>query len=397
MLKKHFPIFTHHPELVYLDSAATAQKPQSVITAEKTFYEQHYATVHRGIYRLSQESTSLYESIREKTRAFINAKSAHEIIFTKGTTESINLLAHSFGTTLQPSDEIIITIAEHHANIIPWQEVCKKTGAKLMAIPLLENGRFDFDAYQKVLNAKTKLVAVAHISNVLGTIYPVEKIIAAAHSNNTLVLLDGAQAVPHLPVDMQALDCDFYAFSAHKCYGPTGVGVLYGKEKYLEKLPPYQTGGQMIQQVTIEKTEFAALPAKFEAGTPNIAGIVGWGASIDFIQHTGFDTIAAHEEKLMRDLMPKLRAFPGIKIYGDVDPKIGVISFTLDCAHPHDIATILDQSNIAVRAGHHCAMPLMQFLKVPALTRVSLGIYNTEKDHEALIAGLLTVRKLFAQ
>lgn len=400
MLKINFPIFKHHPELIYLDSAATTQKPQSVIDAEMQFYEKDYATVHRGIYRLSENATTMYENTRETIRHFIHAAHAHEIIFTKGTTESINLVAYSFGLcNMQENDEIILSAAEHHANIIPWQQVCEKTGAKLIIIPLLEKGELDFDAYLSALNEKTKLVAITHVSNVLGIINPVKKIITAAHANNTPVLLDGAQAIAHVSVNVQDLDCDFYVFSAHKLYGPTGVGVLYGKEKYLEKMPPYQTGGNMIRSVTFEKTEFNVLPYKFEPGTPNIAGVIGLGAAIHYIRAQDkpyfFDDISLHEKKLLNYAIDKLFEINGLKIVGAAQNKIGVISFSLADIHPHDVATILDQFNIAVRAGHHCAMPLMHYLNVPALTRVSFGMYNELADIDAFIIALNKVRSLF--
>ncbi|MCX7125663.1 MAG: cysteine desulfurase [Gammaproteobacteria bacterium] len=417
MIKHDFPIFKNNPELIYLDSASTSQKPQSVIDAEIQFYEKNYANVHRGIYRLSENATSSYENIREKTRQFINAKHAHEIIFTKGTTESINLVAHSFGLeNLKPTDEIIISAMEHHSNIVPWQQVCEKTGAILKIIPLNSLGEIDFPAYEQLLNSKTKLVALIHVSNVLGTINPVKKMIALAHEKNIPVLLDGAQAIGHMPIDMQDLDCDFYAFSSHKMYGPTGVGILYGKEKYLEKMSPYQTGGNMIRQVTFEKTEFNELPYKLEPGTPNIAGVIGFGAALDYILSVGsangsasandretrvhnrlysFENIQSHENKLLQYATQELQKIDGLTIYGTSKHKSGVISFTLDCAHPHDVATILDQFNVAVRAGHHCAMPLMNYLKVPALTRVSFGIYNELSDIDALIIALHKVRELF--
>ena len=423
-MKTDFPIFKNNPKLIYLDSAATTQKPQSVIDAEKNFYEKNYASVHRGVYRLSQGSTSLYEGVREKVRQFINAKHDHEVIFTKGTTESINLVAHSFGlSNFKSGDEIILSVAEHHANIVPWQAVCEKTGAKLIVIPLLnETCELNFDAYLSALNPKTKLVAITHISNVLVIINPVKKIIDAAHANNTPVLLDGAQAVAHVPVDMQALDCDFYVFSAHKLYGPTGVGILYGKEKFLEKMPPYQTGGHMIRSVSFEKTEFGELPLKFEAGTPNIAGVIGLGAAIDYLcaiesmseakgsasasaretqahnKVRSFDVIRNHEQKLLNYAISQLQKIPALKIYGlptNIDNKIGVISFSLNTTHPHDIATVLDQSNIAVRAGHHCAMPLMHYFNIPALARVSFGIYNALSDIDALMIGLENTEKIF--
>ncbi|MCX7120989.1 MAG: cysteine desulfurase [Gammaproteobacteria bacterium] len=407
MRKDDFPIFKNNPDLIYLDSASTSQKPQCVINAEMHFYEKNYANVHRGIYRLSENATSSYEGVREKVRQFVNAKHAHEIIFTKGTTESINLVAHSFGLlNIKAGDAILISAMEHHANIVPWQQLCEKTGAELNVIPLNGAGEIDFAAYEKLLSDKIKLLSIIHVSNVLGTINPVEKMIALAHEKNIPVLLDGAQAIGHLPLDMQDLDCDFYVFSAHKCYGPTGVGVLYGKEKYLEAMSPYQTGGNMIRQVTFEKTEFNVLPYKLEPGTPNIAGVIGFGAAIDYLCQgsevgdrcataNAIDCIQTHEKKLLNYATAQLEKVDGLKIYGTSKSKSGVISFTLDYAHPHDIATILDQSNIAVRAGHHCAMPLMDYLDVPALTRVSFGLYNELSDIDLLVDALKNVRKIF--
>lgn len=399
-MKKDFPIFNNNPNLIYLDTAATAQKPQCVIDAELQFYAKQYASVHRGIYRLSEHATSQYEKIREKVRDFIHASNAHNIIFTKGTTESINLVASTFGlANIQIGDEVILSMAEHHANIVPWQQVCEKKGAKLVIIPLLENGELDFNAYIKLLNDKTKLVAITHISNVLGIINPIKKIIRAAHEKNIPVLVDGAQAVSHISVDVQDLDCDFYVFSAHKLYGPMGVGILYGKEKHLEKMPPYQMGGHMIRQVTFTKTDFNVLPNKFEAGTPNVGGAIALGAAIDYV--TGIRDRASgigmrdHELSLLNYALSQLQEISGVKIYGTAENKIGVISFSMDCAHPHDIATILDQQNIAVRAGHHCAMPLMDYLNVPALTRISFGIYSELSDIDAFIEGLKKVRTIF--
>ncbi|MDP1574889.1 MAG: cysteine desulfurase [Coxiellaceae bacterium] len=395
--KKNFPIFDYHPDLIYLDSAASTQKPRCVIDTEKKFYEESYATVHRGVYALSQHSTLLYEAVREKTRVFLNAQKDHEIIFTKGTTESINLLAHSYGLShFQAGDEIILSVAEHHANIVPWQQVCEKTGAKIVVVPLLENGELDLDAYQKAFTRHTKFVAITHISNVLGVINPVKKIVEIAHAHNALVMLDGAQAVAHVPVDVQALDCDFYVLSAHKLYGPTGVGILYGKEKYLEKMTPYQTGGHMIRSVTFEKTEFGELPLKFEAGTPNIAGVVGLGAAIDYVTTIGFDAIRLHEKELLAYAITELQKIVGLKMYGTASDKIGVISFSFAEAHPHDIATILDKSHIALRGGHHCTMPLMQYYNVAALTRASFSIYNEKADVDTLVLGLEKVRTLFS-
>lgn len=396
--KKDFPIFetSPHQSLIYLDSGATSQKPRVVIDAESQFYQSNNANIHRGVYQLSESATAAFELSREKCRAFINAAHAHEIIFTGGTTAATNLVAHSFGAVeVKAGDEIVLSVMEHHSNIVPWQQLCLRTGATLKVIPLLQNGELDFAQFEHALNAKTKLVAMIHVSNVLGTINPVKKIIDAAHQKNIPVLLDGAQAVGHLPVDMQALDCDFYVFSAHKLYGPTGVGVLYAKTKWLEKMPPYQTGGDMIRQVTFAKTEFNVLPYKFEAGTPNIAGVVALGAAIDYVLSIGFDAIVEHEKILLWTATTALQKIDGLRIYGDAPEKSGVISFTTAFAHPHDVATILDQSHIAVRAGHHCAMPLMDYLGVSALTRASFGIYNTVSDIDALVLGLQSVKKIF--
>lgn len=395
-MKKDFPIFKNNPSLIYLDSAATTQKPHCVIDAEMQFYEKNYANVHRGIYDLSERATESYEAVRENVRDFINAEHAHEIIFTKGTTESINLVAQCFGLSqLKSGDEVIVSVMDHHSNIVPWQQVCERVGAKLVVIPLLNNGELDFDFYAHALNEKTKMVSIIHVSNVLGTINPARKIVELAHANNIPVLLDGAQVIAHMPVDVQALDCDFYVFSAHKLYGPTGVGVLYGKTRYLEKMPPYQTGGNMIRHVTFEKTEFNVLPNKFEAGTPNVAGVISLGAAINYVKKIGFDFIASHEKKLLIDATKKLSEIEGLTVYGTTEKKSGVISFMLDFAHPHDVATILDQHHIAVRAGHHCAMPLMDYLKVPALTRASFGIYNCIDDVDKLIDGIKKVREIF--
>jgi len=394
--KKDFPIFDKHPSLVFLDSASTSQKPRSVIDAELQFYNNDYANVHRGIYQLSENATAVFEETRRKAADFIHAEYAHEIIFTKGTTESINLVAQCFGCLqIKSGDEIILSAMEHHANIIPWQQLCERVGSTLKIISLNKSGELDLDAYEKLLTEKTKLVAVIHVSNVLGTINPIKKIIARAHAKNIPVLVDGAQAVGHLAIDVQDLDCDFYVFSAHKMYGPTGVGVLYGKTAHLDVMSPYQTGGNMIRRVTFEKTEFNVLPYKFEAGTPNIAGVIGFGAAIDYINQIGFEKIQSHDNKLLSYATSELEKISGLKIFGTSKNKSGVISFTVDCAHAHDIATILDQLHIAVRAGHHCAMPLMDYLNVPALTRVSFGIYNELSDIDKLILGLDKVRKIF--
>ena len=396
--KQDFRIFNTNPSLVYLDSAATTQKPHCVIDAVSHYYENNNANVHRGVYQLSERATAAYESTRQKVADFIHAKHAHEIIFTRGTTEAINLIAHSFGLLkIKSGDEIVLSVMEHHSNIVPWQMLCERTGATLKVIPLLENGELDFTAYQNALHSKTKLVAMIHVSNVLGTINPVKKMVASAHQKNIPVLLDGAQAIAHMPVDVQDLDCDFYVFSSHKLYGPTGVGVLYGKTRHLEVMPPYQTGGDMIRRVTFEKTEFNELPYKFEAGTPNIAGVIGLGAAIDYVNNIGFDVIQSHENALLKYAMEKLyEKVDGLTIYGVSQHKSGVISFLLSDAHPHDVATILDQSGVAIRAGHHCAMPLMDYLNVSALSRISFGIYNDFTDVDRVVLGLDNVRKIFS-
>jgi cysteine desulfurase/selenocysteine lyase len=396
-MKSDFPIFNNNPSLVYLDSAATTQKPRCVIDAVSHYYENDNANVHRGVYALSERATAAYENTRQKVSDFIGAKHTHEIIFTRGTTEAINLVAHSFGLLkIKSGDEIVLSVMEHHSNIVPWQVVCEKTGATLKVIPLLEKGELDFNAYQLALSEKTKLVVMIHVSNVLGTINPVKKMVAAAHEKNIPVLLDGAQAIAHLPVDVQELECDFYVFSSHKLYGPTGVGVLYGKTQWLDVMPPYQTGGDMIRRVTFEKTDYNELPYKFEAGTPNMAGVIGLGAAIDYVNHIGFNVIESHEKALLKYATEKLSQIDGLKIYGTSDNKSGVISFLLSDAHPHDVATILDQSGVAIRAGHHCAMPLMDYLKVSALSRISFGVYNDFADIDKLVVGLDQVRKIFA-
>lgn len=395
-VKKNFPIFKQYPNLVFFDNASTTQKPHCVIDAEMQCYEKNYANVHRGVYDLSEMATQQFEQVRNEVADFIHAKKSSEIIVTKGTTESINLVAHSFGMTfLKPRDEVIVSVMDHHSSIVPWQQVCEKTGAILKVILLNEKDEFNIAAFEKLLTDKTKFVSIIHVSNVLGTINPVEKMIAMAHEQNIPVLLDGAQAVGHFSIDVQKLDCDFYAFSAHKMYGPTGVGILYGKEKYLDKMPPYQTGGNMIQCVTFEKTEFSSLPTKFEAGTPNIAGVAGFAAAMQYVNQIGFENIQTHEKKLLDNTTHQLQKITGLKIFGTSAQKSGVISFAMQGVHPHDVATILNAERVAVRAGHHCAMPLMDYLHVPALTRVSFGIYNDLDDVEKLIVGLNKVREIF--
>jgi cysteine desulfurase/selenocysteine lyase len=400
-IRAQFPLLDQRQNgkpLVYLDSAATMQKPQSVIDTITQYYQTTNANVHRGIYHLSQCATDDYDAAREKARQFINAKSSDEIIFTRGTTESINLVATSFSERfISRGDEVIISTMEHHSNIVPWQLMCKRVGAILKVLPVFDDGTLDIDALDIMINEKTKLLSIVHVSNVLGTINPVDVLIAKAHKHGVPVLVDGAQAVVHQSVDVQALDCDFYVFSAHKLYGPTGAGVLYGKKELLDKMPPYQGGGDMIRQVTFEKTEYADLPLKFEAGTPNIAGVIGLGAAIDFVRLIGIDNIKAHEQSLLHYATAKLAQIAGLHIIGPKTNKAGVISFVMDQAHPHDIATILDTENIAVRAGHHCAMPLINRLGLSATARISFGVYNTRFDVDCAVEGLKKVLELFGE
>ena len=399
-IRQLFPILQNkinNKPLIYLDNAATTQKPRSVVEAIEHFYFNDNANIHRGIYKLSQRATNAYEKSRKNIAEFINAKYTHEIIFVRNTTEAINLVAQSYGyKNFKPGDEIIISTMEHHSNIVPWQLICKKTGAKLQVINIHENGELDFNHYEKLINNRTKIVAIAHASNTLGTVNPIKKIIAAAHAHNIPVLIDGAQASGHIQIDVQNLDCDFYAFSAHKMYGPTGIGILYGKEALLNSMPPYQGGGDMIKKVTFAETEYADLPQKFEAGTPNIADVVGFGATIDFIKSVGIDVIAKHEKELLKYATAAFSNVKGLKIIGTAPEKTSIISFILDKIHPHDVATILDTEGIAVRAGHHCTMPLMDFYNIPGTTRASFGLYNTKEEIDILIEALTKVRKIFS-
>lgn len=398
-LRDDFPLLKERvwgESLVYLDSGTTAQKPQTMIDAVSRYYCRDNANVHRGIYTISERATTAYENTRKKIKALINAAHLHEIIFTRGATESINLVATSFGTLqVQLGNEVLISAMEHHSNIVPWQLLCERVGAKLKIIPVNDDGTLNLDEYQGLLTTHTKIVGLIHVSNVLGTVNEVKKMIHLAHQKNIPVLLDGAQAIPHMAIDVQELDCDFYVFSGHKLYGPTGIGVLYGKTKWLEKMPPYQSGGNMIRQVTFEKTEYNSLPHKFEAGTPNIAGVVGLGAAIDYLVAIGFEKINIHEKALLNYATEKLQKIAGLKIIGNSPNKIGVISFIMKQAHPHDIATILDRKGIAIRAGHHCAMPLMQRFNLPATARITLGIYNTFNDIDRLVDGLIQVNQIF--
>jgi len=398
-IRKDFPLLTrtvNKKPLVYFDNAATAQKPQPVIDATNKYYSFENANIHRGVHYLSQEATSAYEAVREKVRAFINAEKSHEIIFTKGTTDSINLVASSFGKThIGEGDEVLISAMEHHSNIVPWQMLCEEKKAKLKVIPINDNGELQIDDFKKLLSPKTKLVAVAHISNSLGTVNPVKEIIAAAHEKGIPVLIDGAQAIHHTTVDVKELDCDFYVFSAHKMYGPTGVGILYGKEDLLNAMPPYQGGGDMIKTVTFEKTTYNELPHKFEAGTPNIAGGIAFGAAIDYINSLGVENIAAYEQELTEYALQQLNTVPGIKFIGKAKERASVISFLLADIHPYDAGVILDKMGIAVRTGHHCTQPLMDRFKIPGTVRASFAFYNTKEEVDILVKGLHKVIDMF--
>ncbi len=400
-LRADFPIFQTDGQdngLVYLDSGASAQKPQVVLDAVNNLYANSYANIHRGVYKLSEDATKLYEGARETVRSFLNARHRKEIIFVRGTTEAINLLANTIGRDrLGKGDEVLITHMEHHSNIVPWQLLCQSSGAILKVVPINEAGELDMDAFAEMIGPKTKMVSVAHVSNALGTINPVKEIVALAHEKGIPVILDGAQAVPHMPVDVQDLDCDFYVFSGHKLYGPTGIGVLYGKAELLEHMPPYEGGGDMIESVTFEKTTYAPLPARFEAGTPNIAGAVGLGAAIDYVLSIGFETIEAHSAELHRYGNDLLAGIPGLRQIGTAKNKATLFSFVLEGIHPHDVGTFLAEENVALRTGHHCAQPVMERFQVPATTRASLGIYNTKADLDALVVAIGKLRKFFGK
>lgn len=399
-IRKDFPILhqsVHGHPLVYLDNAASSQKPKQVIDAISRFYSSDYSNIHRGVHQLSERSTRHYEETRIKIQKLLNAADAREIIFVRGTTEAINLVAQTFGRTrIKAGDNIVITELEHHSNIVPWQMLCEQTGATLEIAPIDDNGELRMSEFERRLNARTRLVAVAHISNVLGTILPIKEIAALAHSAGARVLVDGAQAAPHMRLDVRDLDCDFYAFSSHKIYGPTGIGVLYGKASLLEEMPPYQGGGDMIRSVTFDKTTYNTLPYKFEAGTPDIAGVIGLGAAIDYVNEIGIDAIAAYESGLLQYATRALYEEPGIRIIGTAKHKAAVISFVVDGVHPHDVGTVLDHQGIAVRTGHHCAQPLMERFGIPATTRASLAFYNTREEIDALISGLRKVKEIFS-
>lgn len=398
-IRQDFPVLSqtvYGKPLVYLDNGATTQKPQVVIDRMYQYYSTQNGTVRRGVYKLSEESTRLFDESRQKVANLLNAASASEIIFTKGTTESINLVASCLARPqLKAGDEILVSAIEHHANIVPWQQVCQEKGAVLKVIPVDDNGELVLSEYKKLLSDKTFLVAVNHVSNALGTINPVAEMIRLAHEQNIPVLIDGAQSTPHMPVDVQALDADFYTFSAHKIYGPTGLGVLYGKMKHLETMPPYQFGGDMIHSVTFEKTTFAKPPGKFEAGTPAIAQVIGLGTAIDYLNNIGLETIVAYETELLHYATEQLSAIPQVRIIGQAKEKAAIISFVIQGAHPHDIGTILDREGIAIRAGHHCAQPTMERFGVPATARASFSFYNTKADIDALVAAVHKVIALF--
>lgn len=398
-IRDDFPILKqkiHGKPLVYLDNGATSQKPQAVIDALARYYREDNSNIHRGVHALSERATADYEAARSKVRAFINAESDKEIVFLRGTTEAINLVAQSYGRAfLKAGDEIVVSAMEHHSNIVPWQMVCAQVGARLRVIPINHDGEIVMKEYERLLNERTQFVAITHVSNALGTIVPVKQIIASAHQRGIPVLLDGAQAVPHLRVDVRDLDCDFYAFSGHKMFGPTGIGALYGRAELLEKMPPYQGGGDMISLVTFEKTHYNVLPYKFEAGTPDIAGVIGLGAAVDYMEGLDWDQIAAHEHELLRYATEALGDIAAVRIIGTAKEKAGVISFVMDHVHAHDVGTILDQEGVAVRAGHHCAMPVMQRFGVPATTRASFAFYNTIEEIDVLVKSVHRVLKVF--
>jgi cysteine desulfurase/selenocysteine lyase len=398
-IREDFPVLkqtVNGKPLVYLDNAATSQKPQAVIDALVRYYTTENSNVHRGIHTLSQHATDDYESARSKVRQFINAAEDKEIVYVRGTTEGINLVAESYGRqNVGPGDEVIISAMEHHSNIVPWQILCQERGARLRVIPINDAGELVLDEYEELLGPHTKLVSIAHVSNVLGTINPVEQIVAMAHDRGVPVLVDGAQAIPHMPVDVRRLGCDFYVFSGHKLYGPTGIGILYGKSQLLEAMPPYQVGSAMIRMVTFEKTLYNTLPDKFEAGTPNIADAIGLGAAIDYVNNIGMDKIFSYGDELLKYGTKCLSDIEGLRIIGTAQEKAGVLSFIMDKAHPHDIGTILDAEGIAIRTGHHCAQPVMERFGIPATARASLAFYNTKEEIDALVKGIDRVLEVF--
>ena len=398
-IRADFPILhrtVHGKPLVYLDNAATSQKPRAVIDTLTRYYEGINSNIHRGVHFLSEHATEEYEAARQTAQRFINAAHAHEIIFVRGTTEGINLVAQTFGRAqIHEGDEILITAMEHHSNIVPWQILCEERGAKLRVAPIDDNGELILNEFASLLGARTKLVAITHVSNALGTINPIGRIVELAHGRNVPVLIDGAQAVPHIKVDVQALDCDFYTFSGHKIYGPTGIGVLYGKSSLLDAMPPYQGGGDMISSVTFERTTYNKLPYKFEAGTPDIAGVIGLGAALNYVNGLGIGNIGAHEHELLTYATEKVSAVPGVTLIGTAQEKAGVISFVVEGVHPHDVGTILDQEGIAIRTGHHCSQPVMERFGIPATARASFAVYNTFEEVDALVRGIGKVHEVF--
>jgi cysteine desulfurase/selenocysteine lyase len=398
-LRQDFPILTEEvygKPFTYLDSAASAQKPRQVIEAISKVYSTEYSNVHRGVHYMSQKATDAMEEAREKIRSFVNASSIREIIFVRGATEGINLIASSWGRrNLSAGDEIILTMLEHHSNIVPWQLIAEEVGASLKVVPIDRDGVLDMDTYSNLLSDKTKFVAVTHVSNALGTILPVTELIRLAHERGAKVLVDGCQAAPHMKIDVRSLDADFYVLSGHKIYGPSGIGILYGKEKLLEAMPPYQGGGEMIDVVTFDKTTYADLPFKFEAGTPHIAGAIGMGAAVNYITAVGLDNIAAHENDILKYGTNKLKGIDSLEIVGQAPEKAAILSFNLTGVHPHDVGTILDREGIAVRTGHHCAQPVMDYFDIASTVRASLGLYNNRSDIDALVAALERVKEIF--
>jgi cysteine desulfurase/selenocysteine lyase len=398
-IRKDFPILNRKingKPLVYFDNAATSQKPQVVLDAIVDYYSNYNSNIHRGVHTLSQEATSAFEEARTKIQHHFNAAKSHEIILTSGTTHSINMVATGFTSFLKIGDEIIVSALEHHSNIVPWQMLCERTGAELKVIPMTLKGELDMDVYEKLLSKNTKLVFVNHVSNALGTINPIKRIIDRAHDFGAAVLIDGAQATPHIKPDVQALDCEFYTCSAHKLCGPTGVGMIYGKESWLNKLPPYQGGGEMISEVTFEKTTYADLPHKFEAGTPNIAGVIAFGVALDYMNSIGFDEIAAYENKLLQYATKKLLEIDKMVLYGTSEQKAAVISFNIEGIHPYDIGSIIDKLGIAVRTGHHCAQPIMDYYKIPGTVRASFSFYNTKEEIDLFIEALLRAKTMLS-
>ena len=400
-IRADFPILAQDirsQSLVYLDSAASAQKPRQVIDCVSGVYETGYANVHRGLHYLSEKATADYEGAREKIRAFMNAESSAEVIYTRGASEAINLVAASWGgANIGPGDEIVISEAEHHSNIVPWQILRDQKGAVLKVLPVDDEGAVHLDQFRELLSERTKIVAVTHVSNVLGTVYPIKEMARLAHQVGAVILIDGCQGITHMPVDVRDLDCDFYAFSGHKLYGPSGIGVLYGKAALLEAMPPYQSGGDMIERVTFEKSTWAELPHKFEAGTPAIAQAIGLGAAVDYVLQVGMAAIAAHEQELLTYTTQRLASVPGLRLIGTAPGKVSVVSFVMDYAHPHDISTLIDQTGVAIRAGHHCAQPLIDRFDIPSAARASFGMYNTVEEADRLVTGLEKVKEIFAR